>query len=165
MERTSYVSVYIKGEKEIRMKRLLTYAEVKKIFGWTNTSTVRRYVYSGDLDRVQMNASTKSQRITEESAHAFLERLKSKYEQESYAARAEAHTAKMRKGRSTPEPEVLLDAEDIIRQSRIRTPDPQPKPTFDEYIAEKRDAEEPAANFASRPARSSGLSFRTVRGL
>ena len=143
------------------MKRLLTYAETKHIFGWKSTSTVRRYVRSGDLVRVQLNAGMASQRITEESALAFIERLKSKYEQEAYAERAAKHTAKMRKALPEPEPEVLLDAEEIIRQSRIRTPEPKPQQTLDDYLAAKRD-EAPAT--VARP-RSAGLGFSSVRGL
>lgn len=143
------------------MKRLLTYPEVKHIFGWKDTSTVRRYVQSGDLVRVHLGNGMNTYRITEESALAFIERLKSKYEQESYAERAAKHTARMRKALPEPEPEVMLDSEEIIRQSRLTAPEPTPRQTLDDALA-NRDA---AQGQLPRPARPAGLGFRTMRGI
>lgn len=142
------------------MNKLLTYPEVKAIFGWKSTTSVRRYIASGDLVRVHLGKGMNTYRVTEESAQAFIERLKDKYEQDAYAERAAKHTAHMRRGIPAPEPEVMLDAEEIIRQSRLTAPEPKAKPTLDDYLAEKRYAEQPAP----RPVRS-GLGFRAVRGL
>jgi hypothetical protein len=50
------------------MNKLLTYPEVKAIFGWKSTTSIRRYVASGDLVRVQIGNGTNSFRITSESA-------------------------------------------------------------------------------------------------
>jgi hypothetical protein len=146
------------------MRRLLTYPEVKAIFGWKSTTSIRRYIRSGDLVRVHIGHGMNTFRITEESAQAFIERLKSKYEQDAYAERAAKHTEHMRAiaPAPLPEPEVLLDAEEITRQSRLRAPEPKAKPKLDDYLAEKRDAETPAP----RPVRSSGgLGFRNMRGI
>lgn len=144
------------------MKRLLTYAETKAIFGWKCTSSVRRYVKSGDLERVHLGNGMNTYRITEESALAFIERLKSKYEQEAYAERAAKHTELMRRlGRAMPlpEPEILLDANEIIRQSRIRAPEPKAQQTLDDALANRNAA------MGELPRRPAGLGFRTVRGL
>lgn len=141
------------------MKKLLTYAEVKAIFGWKATTSIRRYVASGELVRVQIGNGMNCFRITEESATAFLERLKHRADERTYLERAKAHTAHMRE--ALPEPdEVMLDADEIIRQSHIRTPEPTAKRTLDEVLAAKRDAE----SIAPRRA-ASGLGFRTVRGI
>ena len=99
------------------MNKLLTYAETKIIFGWKSTSSVRRYVASGDLVRVQIGRGMNSFRITSESAEGFLQRFKTRADEVTYLERAKAHTAHMRD--AAPE-EVMLDAEEIIRQSRIR---------------------------------------------
>jgi hypothetical protein len=140
------------------MHKLLTYPEVKTIFGWKSTTSIRRYVASGDLVRVQIGNGMNCFRITEESATAFLERLKRRADERTYLERAKAHTAHMRE--ALPEPEVMLDADEIIRQSHIRTPEPTPKRTLDEVLAAKRDAEPIAPHRAA-----SGLGFRTVRGI
>lgn len=139
------------------MHKLLTYHEVKTIFGWKSTTSIRRYVASGDLVRVQIGNGMNCFRVTEESATAFLERLKHRADERTYLERAKAHTVHMRE--ALPESEVMLDVDEIIRQSHIRTPEPTAKRTLDEVLAAKRDAE-PIA-----PRRTQSLGFRTVRGL
>jgi len=103
-------------------------------------------------------------RITEESAQAFLTRLKHRADEQTYLERAAAHTVHMRRTSPipVPEPEVLLDAEEITRQARLRAPKPTAKPTLDDVLSAKRDA----APLPTAPRRAaSGLGFRTVRGL
>jgi hypothetical protein len=143
------------------MNKLLTYAETKTIFGWKSTSSIRRYVTSGDLVRVQIGQGMNTYRITEESAQAFLKNIRDRDDEREYAERAAAHTRKMREAIPAPEPEVMLDAEEIIRQSHIRTPRPAEKPTLDEVIAERSQS---AAPLPTAPHRA-GLGFRSVRGV
>ena len=143
------------------MKKLLTYPEVKQVFGWKSTSTVRRYVRSGDLERVHLGNGMNTYRITEDSVNAFLERLKSKHEQESYAERAAAHTARMRKALPEPAEDVLLDAEEITRQARLRMPEPKPQQTLDDAIANRSAV----MGDVPSPARSTRLGFQRVGGL
>jgi hypothetical protein len=54
-----------------KMNKLLTYAETKTLFGWKSTSSIRRYVASGDLVRAQFGRGMNSFRITSESAEGF----------------------------------------------------------------------------------------------
>jgi hypothetical protein len=140
------------------MHKLLTYAETKAIFGWKSTSSIRRYVASGDLVRVQIGRGMNSFRITSESAEAFLQRLKTRADELTYLERAKAHTAHMRD--AAPE-EVMLDAEEIIRQSHIRTPARVEKPTLDEVIAERSQSAAPLPTAQRR----AGLGFRSMRGV
>jgi hypothetical protein len=141
------------------MNKLLTYAETKTIFGWKSTSSIRRYVASGDLVRVQIGHGMNSFRITSESADDFLQRLKTRADELTYLERAKAHTAHMRD--VVQAEEVMLDPEEIIRQAHIRTPRPAEKPTLDEVIAERSQS---AAPLPTAPHRA-GLGFRSVRGI
>jgi len=145
------------------MLKLLTYAETKAIFGWKSTTSVRRYVRSGDLERVHLGNGMNTYRITEESALAFVERLKHRADERTYAERAAKHTEHMRRTGVLPEPaeNVLLDADEIIRQSRIRTPEPKPQQTLDDAIGNRNTA----TGQLPRPVRFAGLGFKRVRGL
>ena len=71
------------------MQRLLTYAEVKQIFGWKSTTSIRRYLASGDLVRVHVGHGANTYRITEESAQDFLDRIKRQLDEQSYLDRAD----------------------------------------------------------------------------
>lgn len=146
------------------MQKLLTYAEVKAVFGWKSTTSVRRYVRSGDLDRVHLGSGMNTYRITEESALAFIERLKSKHEHDTYAERTAKHTEHMRRTGCVAESatdDVVLDAAEIIRQSRLRTPEPKPQQTLDDALANRNAA----MGDLPRPARSAGIRFGHVRGI
>jgi len=170
------------------MQKLLTYAETKAIFGWKSTSTVRRYVKSGDLVRVHIGHGANTFRITETSAQAFLERVKNQTDDKDYLERAAAHTAKMRRAAPPVErvKEVLLDVEEIIKNSHRCAPEPQPKPTLDDVLDDQCNAAAPPVSFAElvrarnrwieggcvgadpvlgAPRASAGSRFRSVRGV
>ena len=148
--------------RNLPLNKLLTYPEVKAIFGWKSTTSVRRYVRSGDLERVHLGNGMNTYRITEESALAFVDRLKHRADERTYAERAAKHTEHMRRTGALPEPEpdeVVLDAEEIVRQSRLRTPEPEPQQTLDDALANRNAA------MGELPRRPAGLGFRTVRGV
>jgi hypothetical protein len=70
-------------KEQNKMHKLLTYAETKTVFSWKSTSSIRRYVASGDLVRVHLGRGMNTFRITEESARAFVERLKTRADEVS----------------------------------------------------------------------------------
>jgi hypothetical protein len=103
---------------ELHEDQVLSYAKVKSIFGWRDNWTVRRYVSLGLLVRVKLSRSNKSHFITLSSVKSLREHLAAIADETNYQAKAHAQSMRERKG-SMPQsqPEVLLDADEIIRNA------------------------------------------------
>ncbi len=103
---------------ELHEDQVLSYSKVKSIFGWSDNSTVRRYVTLGLLVRVKLSRSNKSHFITISSVKSLREHLAAIADETTYQAKA--HAQSMRERKNLPQSqsdEVLLDADEIIRNA------------------------------------------------
>lgn len=130
----------------------LTYAQVREMFRWKDSAVIRKHVALGNLIRFKIGPRERDYRITRASAESLQAHRKALAEDADYLVRAKMATMRAKRGQHKEEREVMLDADEIIRQSKRPRDLPDPTPDTD-------------TTYTPPQPRRATLGFRSMRGI